>query len=808
MRDRLDREGQLPVEESVQITRDVAAALSYAHSNDVIHRDIKPENILLSGGEAVVADFGIARAISEASEERLTETGLAVGTPAYMSPEQAMGERLVDGRSDIYSLGSVLYEMLAGEPPYTGPTAQAIMARKLSEPVPPLQSVRDTIPPPIEYVVRKALARVPADRFQTAAQFSDTLGRAITPGADLGAITVSGELPASRTERWTRRLPWAVAGVMAVVAGIGFLRPAPETARSDSSVAKLPISVAPADSLATQTGDALAVSPDGSHLAYAAFRDDTSRLFLRSFGELEATEIAGTEGAQGPFFSPDGRWVGFFAGNWVNGGDLKKVALAGGTPQIIAEDVFFGGGSWGGNDTIVFGGIVTGLWRVPAVGGTPEQLAEAWLFDRELPENYLLWPQILPDGEHVLYTSYHLPLNQRAAVYSLRTGERTVLRERASHARYVASGHLVYSWDGQLLAAPFDVERLEIRGPSVSVQAGAAGWLGSQNAPASFDISRNGVLVFAMGEQGVADARLTWVDHLGQVEPLSQVPPAAYYAARISPDGSKVVVFTLEERFNLLLLDLERGQNRMLAGEDADDTWPLWTPDGSRVVFNSNRHGGPTMHLFSRPWDGSEPAELVAEMAAPPQPHAWTPDGSVLLFSRTDGSSFGIWELPFVGDRTPRPRLDTPANEFHPALSPDGRWLAYVSDEGGQDEVWVRAYPGPGPVRQVSSGGGWEPVWAPDGRQIFYTWPAGPAVRTRMMAATFRSGSPPEIGEPRVLFEGDYYHEAPFGRHYDISPDGQRFLMITSQAFMPAPTEIGVVMNWLGELEGRVGGER
>jgi Tol biopolymer transport system component len=267
-----------------------------------------------------------------------------------------------------------------------------------------------------------------------------------------------------------------------------------------------------------------------------------------------------------------------------------------------------------------------------------------------------------------------------------------------------------------------------------------------------------------------------------------------------------VVVHTLEERSNLWLLDLERGQFRKLAGEGADYWWPVWTPDGNRVVFNSNWHGGPTMHLFWKPWDGSEPPELLAEMAVPPQPQSWTPDGSVLLFTQLDGSSFGIWEFPFAGDdRTPRPLLDTPFNEFHPSLSPNGRWLAYVSDEGGQDEVWVRAYPGPGPVRQVSVGGGWEPVWAPDGREIYYRWPAGSALRTRMMAVTFRSGSPPAIGDPRMLFEGDYPHEAPYGRHYDISPDGRRFLMITSSTILPAPTRIGVVFNWFEELKAKVG---
>jgi len=668
--------------------------------------------------------------------------------------------------------------------------------------VPTLRSVRDTVPLPIENAVQKALARVPADRFQAASQFSETLGRALTPGADLGAVTISGEVAASETARRSSVLPWVVAGAMALVAAVSIMLPSGETA---GSVTRLPVSLAPADSLADQSGDALAISPDGTQLVYSAFRNDTSRLFLRSLNDLEATEIAGTEGAQGPFFSPDGQWVGFFAGTWNGRGDLKKIRLSGGASQIIAEDVFFGGGSWGPDDNVVFGGIVTGLWSVAASGGTPEQLAAAWSFDRELPENYLLWPQVLPDGEHVLYTSFHLPRNQRAAVYSLRTGEREILLERASHARYVASGHLVYSWDGQLLAAPFDLERMELGGPSIPVQTGLAGWIGSENQPSSFSISSNGVLVFAMGMQGEPDDELVWVDLQGREEPLEQQLPGTYYATRVSPDGTKAVVMSMLERFDIHLLDLERGQSRVLAGDDADDTWPLWTPDGSSVVFNSNRHGGPTMHLFGRPWDGSEPASLIKEMAFPPQPHSWTPDGSALLFSQTDATSFGIWELPYTDDTTPRPVLDTPANEFHPSLSPDGQWLAYVSDEGGQDEVWVRPYPGPGPVRQVSVGGGWGPVWAPSGGEIYYKWPAGTAYRTRMMAATFQPGSPPAVGDPRVLFEGNYWHEAPFGRNYDIHPDGQRFLLFTSPLNLSASSEIGVVLNWFEELEASVG---
>ncbi|KPK77292.1 MAG: hypothetical protein AMJ89_02625, partial [candidate division Zixibacteria bacterium SM23_73] len=503
--------------------------------------------------------------------------------------------------------------------------------------------------------------------------------------------------------------------------------------------------------------------------------------------QLEAKAIPGTEGAIEPFFSPDGNWLGFFAD-----GKLKKLSLRGGAPQVIC-DAQAGGGSWGLDETIVFGDFTTGMWRVPAAGGIPEQLAAPFLLLKEKPEQHLFWPQILPGEEWVLFTSFHLPENAHIEVLSLKSRERRSLIERGTQAKYLPTGHLVYAWSGDLLAAPFNLEKLEVTGSSFPVLEGVK----TELSEAHFDISQNGTLVYVPGQVSRHVDELVWVDLKGRVDSLA-IPPGNYLMPRLSPDGKQLVVTKFEERANLWICDLERSTWRRLTDGEGDEFWAIWTPDSKRVVFNSNRHGGPSLNLHWKRADGSGPEERLAESEAHQIPQAFLPDGKLVVFQEIRASTgLDIWKMQLEGERTPEPLIVTKSNEFHPIFSPDRHWLAYASDTPGRNEVFVRPYPGPGEIKQISTDGGWQPLWSPDGQKLYYRDLGG----SRMMSVSFDTDPELTIGQPELLFEGEYRTPLAFGRGYDIAPDGNRFLMIKLASMPPAPTKFNIIINWFEELK-------
>jgi Tol biopolymer transport system component len=803
LRARLKREKQLPVDEGVRIAIQVAGALDYAHRQGIVHRDVKPENILLAeDGEAVVADFGVARAITAAVDDTLTSTGLAVGTPSYMSPEQASAEHDIDGRSDIYSLGCVLYEMLAGEPPFTGPNAHAVIARVLTERPRPLRTVREAVPERVETALQKALAKVAADRWYTARRFAEALeGRATTPRPEpeVGA-------PGSRVaaEPWRLRAwrgHWLPPGLLALAlaAGAGIGAAVWSWGKLLRTPAPIPVtftlSAPSADAQLASQYQEVAISPDGRAVVYSGRGGLGLRLYVRRIDELHPRALEGTEGARGPFFSPDGRWIAFSVS--VGGkAKVRKIPVDGGTVMDIADrpagDVHRDG-DWSPNDVIVFSahsddGAAPGLFRVAGAGGVAKRLTAP---DTAKGEVEHMSPRLLADGSTVIFAITRRSVGTRLAVGSLETGEYTVLDLLGRRALGVFDGRLLYlrSYErsNDLLAVPFDTRRRSVKGEAVPVLAGVGG----------ASVAGNGTLVYTTGS---SHRTVVLVDQRGAASPLI-AEPRPYANPRLSPDGKWVAVDSDDN--HIWLYEIASGTLTRLTSEGINHG-AEWTPDGKRVVFHSfhssrqgqQRKGG----LWWQPADGSRPAEQLVDSAADPHLGIVSPDGHWLLYSiglSRQRHDFAIMGLD--GDRQPRPFLVDRFDKWAPRFSPDGRWVAYVSNESGRQEVYVRPFPGPGGRVQVSATGGGEPVWSPDGRRLFYR------NGRQMIAATLTTAPTFAVTAREVLFTGDY-HAASGGQHasFDVTRDGKQFLMVKPAG----DAQLVVVLNWLAELQALATGGR
>jgi Tol biopolymer transport system component len=776
-------EGPIPVDESLGIARQIADALEAAHAHQIVHRDLKPANIKLRpDGTVKVLDFGIATAPESpvATSGRrspalltpaLTEAGVLLGTAAYMSPEQARG-RAVDQRADIWAFGCVLYEMLTGQPAFGGEDVTTTLARVLEREA-KMAELPATLPVAVRQTLELCLEKDPGKRIADIRDVRLALsGRFETPAPS----AQSGTAPARRA-----RLAWTVAAIAVLVAA-ALAVPAVRALRGSSTPgangagARVELNIPPGVELYTSSGRIAGVSPDGSRVAYIGVEGAVRRVYVRRLDDFATVRLRGTDTVSDCCaFSPDSRSLVFTAAN----GAVSKVSLADGLVTPVASGADFGGLAWTSADAIVFS-RGQALWRVAASGGEPTQItvdAPGGVARR------LAWPTVLPGGAILFASSEADRDNTQIESVQPATGERHTVVERGTFARYAPNGYLLFYRDGELLAAPFDATTQRVTGPSVRVL---------ENLPAGtagiplFDVSAAGTLVYA---PVTAAARLEWVSRQG-VEQSVIDTPRTYQNPRLDPKGRWVLV----QAGDLWLHDLTRATFTRVAADDlARAAFPVLTPDGGRVVYKTN--GG----LSWLTLDGSGRGEAIAGTTFNDYPGSIASDGKSLLFVRLSPDTSGdIYQASLEGDADPRSFLQTPAYEGSARLSPDGRWLAYSSNDSGRMEVYLRPFPAPDQRWQVSPQGGTQPVWNPNGRELFYR------DGDKMMAVKVNvsADAAPALSEPELLFERPYSYGAGITiPNYDVSADGQRFLMVKEDAGV---RHLNLILNWTDELEHRV----
>ena len=795
LRDRLARERQLPVEEAVAIAREVADALEYAHRHGVIHRDIKPENILLHGGHALVADFGIALAASRSQGgTRMTETGMSLGTPHYMAPEQAMGEREITARADIYALGCVLYEMLTGEPPFTGPTAQAIIARVMTEAPRPIALQRHTVPAHVEAAVVKALEKLPADRFATAEALAAALANpAFGVGAATAtAIAATGATAAPWRSGWRARLrdPYvlvpSVACLVALAAAIVLARrPAPPAVPPIRYVLTTSDSTRPTDNFPWPA----ATSPDGGTVVYNVATGATGgTLYALRSDQLKPTAIPGTTNAYQPYFSPDGSWLAF-----EQGGKERKVRLDGSQPVTITSANGANGADWTARDQIVLGaqGPFHGLSIVSAAGGEAVALTRP---DTTHGERDHVWPIATPDGRAVVFVVWAgSNASSRLAVASIPGGRVVPLGIAGIRPLAILDGALVYvQADGEVMAVRLGRGLRRVVGQPFPVHDPVPVAQGL-NGNSGIYVSRGGAMVTS---QGGALGRLVWLGPGGRADAV--VPGVRDYASpRIAPDGRRIAVIVSDNgKSDVWIYDPQVSTFSKLT-DVGTVTSVEWNAGGSRVLYAATGQGQ-TGGVWSQPASGGSAAEqlfgepYVTPAAAP------SPDGrSLAVVSVT--TSIDVVRVALDSARVARPYAATPANEEFPRFSPDGRWVALTSDESGRNEVYVRSYPDPSARIQVSVAGGAEPVWSPDGTRLYYR--AGSAL---LVARVALSPAFHLIGRDTVL-AGFVATGGAFSDDYDVARDGKRILAVSPQS---NDFQLVVSPNWIAEFRRRVAESR
>jgi serine/threonine-protein kinase len=820
--------GPLPLDEALLIARQIAEALEAAHDQGIVHRDLKPANIKVRRDATVkVLDFGLAKAIdprdasgneaisnSPTLSLHATHAGVILGTAAYMSPEQARG-RVVDRRTDIWAFGCVLFEMLAGAPAFVGADATDIIVAVVSK-EPAWSALPPAVPPGIRRLLRRCLEKDPKRRLDSAAalrlDIDDAMSQSAADASDTNRLDTGRDTSAGQLLHGPSRLVVALLAALigAALAAALVWAIARKSIAPPSEVMRTLVSTAPADTLQAEPADqtsgegrpsrtAFALSPDGRTVVFSGVAAGRQQLYLRRLDQLAATPIRGTDAGHSPFFSPDGEWVGFQAGR-----ALKKVSLAGGTPPTaLCEASPLFGATWGATGTIVFAVTNGGLWRVPAEGGTPQRLTTV---DPAKSEYSHRLPHFLPDGQTVIFTviPWFLPNwdDARLSAVSIATGERHDLGPGAD-ARYVSSGHLVYMRSGTLVAATFDASTGELGSGGLTMLDDvmqAANMINEayDTGGGQFAVSAGALLYVPGGIFPDREKTIVVADRKGRLTVLP-VPSRPYYAPLLSPDGTQLVVWTQGVDRNVWIYSLERGTLTRLTTEGRNHRG-IWTPDGKRITYAGSTSGG--YNLFWVPADGSGPRERLTTGDTTQAPSAWSPDGQTLLLMERDTISTESKVMAIsLGDRNPKPVIQSRFESSFPEFSADGRWVAYVSTESGRSEVYVQPYAGPGPRRQISTDGGDAPAWSRNGRELFYT--SAGSGHIRMMAVPITL-DPFATGSPRMLFEGTFSLQAST-RGYDVSADGQRFYLTQLKERPPVrATHMVLVQNWVEELKQRL----
>jgi serine/threonine protein kinase/Tol biopolymer transport system component len=795
--------GPVPLDQVLKYGAQIADALDKAHRSGITHRDLKPGNIMLTPTGAKLLDFGLAKpsaalaaglTLTAAATQStpVTADGIIVGTFQYMSPEQIEG-KVVDGRSDIFSLGSVLYEMLTGQRAFPGKSQLSVASAILEKEPAPIANVKPLTPPALDHAIRRCLAKDPEERWQTARDLQLELKWMAESGSQL-TVSVPGIAPRKSRER----LAWGSGAVLVLLASafaIGFSLRTPKRAEPMRLSAELG---AEANWIPTFGASAI-LSPDGTHLAVIAMGSDQKRrIYVRSLDQLKAVVLSGTENSRDHFFSPDGQWLGFFAD-----GKVKKISIHGGAAAVLCDAPDDRGGSWSEDGTIVFSPLSGApLLKVSSSGGTPQPLTT---LDIEAGELTHRWPQVLPGGKAILFTSSTLTGNYEDAdivLYSIDTGKRKSVHRGGFHARYVPTGHLVYMHEGTLFGVPFDIKSMEVTGqPSPVIENVVTnGGIGG----AQFSFSQTGNLVYIPGSSVEQDVFLDWMSPEGKFSHLRQ-SSSSYFNPVFAPDGKRLALTQRDgKRMDIWVYALDRDTLTRLTFTDESNARPIWTPDGRMITYASLEKGGHT-NIYSKRADGGGDVLQLTKNTNSKTPSSWHPNGKILAFTQVntetawdimtltiEGNEKSGWK---VGEATPF--LNGPFSEQDPVFSPDGRWIAYCSNESGNFEVYVRPFPGPGGKWQVSTGGGWLPKWSHSGKELFYR-----TTDSKLMVASYKAtGDSFDADKPRLWSTGQFTFRGP-APNYDVHPDGKRVLVLKSpDNSSNAPiTSVSFILNFFEEL--------